>query len=265
MRVFAQALRQSRRTIAVLSLASAAFYLLVLFAASAFLRDSPNIGFFRDPPEAIEAFVGGSADFLSPAGWLASALAHPIVLALLTAAGLSVAAGAVATEVERGTIDLVLTRPVGRLRFLGAKAAAALVSITVVEAGGFVGVLVARVTVEGMDQLGVGEILRPFLVSWVLFAALTMVGILASSRMSLRSRAIGASVGLIVGWYFLNFVAQLIDGISWLRFASPFHYFRPAEILTDGSLGTKGLALVALGVVALGAALAVFARRDLTR
>lgn len=263
--VLRHALRQVRRSLVILPLAAGAFYYLVLFSSSSFVRIQPRSPFLRRPPRATEAFLGGPIDFLSPAGWLAAAMTHPISLALLAGAALSVAAGAVATEVERGTLDLVLARPVPRRSFLLAKAVASLVAVAAVEVGALVGVLVARATVARVGEVPLWDVGRAFLSAWLLFGALGMVGLLISARSSLRGRAIGLSVGVVVAWFFLRFVALLIDEVSGLRFASPFHYYRPAQLLQGEPLGWDPLVLLVLGAGALGLAVWWFARRDLSR
>lgn len=262
-RVFVHSLRLVSRTAAVLSIASGLFYYLVLFAFTSFIGGAENVPFFARPPKAMEAFLGGSADFFRPSGWLAVAMNHPITLALLTASAMVVAAGSVATEIERGTIDLVIARPVRRVPFLAGKAAAAIVTVTAAEVGGFAGVLVARLTVDRIGEIPLSEAAKAFAGSWVLFVALAMVGILASAHSSLRGRALGLSVGVVVAWYFMNFIALLIDGVSGMRYASPFHYFRAGEVLQGEALPDL-LVLVALGGAAIAAGLWWFARRDLT-
>lgn len=270
-RVLRHSMAQVGRTTIVLTLAAGAFHYLVLLASSAFLGNTPADflenapEFFTQPPEAVEAFLGGTVDFLSPQGWVASAMTHPITLALFTGAALSVAAGAVAAEVERGTVDLVLARPIGRVRFLLGKAVATVAVVTLVQGGALVGVLVATLTVERMSELGPADLWRPFLGSWLLFVALGMVGLMLSARSSLRSRAIGATVGVIVAWYFVNFIALLIDEVSGARYASPFHYFRPPDFLAGKSIGADAAVLSGLAVLALAAGLWWFSRRDLTR
>lgn len=263
--VFRQSLRQSARTLAILAAAAGLFFYLVLLSSSSFATHPQDSRFLQNPPKAIGAFLGGSVDFFHPSGWLAAAMNHPISLALFIGAAFSIAAGAVAAEIERGTIDLVLSRPVGRLRFLGAKAAAAAAAVALVEAGGMLGVVIARVTIRAVAPLTIGQIARAFGVSWVLFAAFAMVGTLVSARSSLRSRANGIGIGVLVGWFFMNFVALLFDGVSGMRFASPFHYFRPGDVIAGKPLVLDVVALGVLGAVALAAALWSFARRDLTR
>jgi ABC-2 type transport system permease protein len=269
--VLRQSVGQVGRSMVFLPLGAAAFHYLVLLASAAFLGDAPREAlenapeFFSQPPEAVEAFLGGSVDFFTPAGWVASAMTHPITLAVFTGAALSVAAGAVAAEVERGTVDLVLARPVGRVRFLLGKAGATVAAVTAAEAGALAGVLAATLTVERMNELTMGDLWRPFLGSWLLFVALGMVGLLLSARSSLRSRAIGMTVAIIVVWYFVNFIALLIDEISGARYASPFHYFRAADFLSGKSIAVDAVALAGLAGVALATALWWFSRRDLTR
>ncbi len=264
--VMRQSLRQVRRTIAVLTVGSGAFYYLVLLSSSSFLSDrrAGFAAFFKNPPKAISAFLGGSVDFFRPQGWLAAGMAHPVTISLLTGSALVVAAGAVATEVERGTIDLVLVRPVGRAPYLLGKAAASLATVTAAEIGGFLGVLVARATVSRIGEIALGDVLTVFLGSWALFSAFAMIALLASTRTGLRGRATGMAVGVVVGGFFLNFMALLIDAISGLRYLSPFHYFDPGELMT-GHGRWKLLVLAAAGAVALVAAVGSFARRDLTR
>lgn len=142
---------------------------------------------------------------------------------------------------------------------------ASLVAVTATEVGGFVGVGLARATVNRVDELGLAQSARSFAGSWVLFGALSMVALLVSAATSLRSRANGLAVGAIVGWFFVNFIALLIDAVSPMRYASVFHYFRPSDILGGRAFVADLLVLVAVAILALACALWWFARRDLTR
>lgn len=153
----------------------------------------------------------------------------------------------------------------GRFPFLVGKAAASVLTVTATEAGGLLGVLVARMTIHRVDEIPLSDTARAFAGSWVLFVALAMVGILVSAGSSLRGRALGGAVAIVVASFFLNFIALLIDGVSGLRFASPFHYFRPGEILTGSPLVAHLSVLAGLALVALAAGLCWFTPRDLTR
>ncbi len=265
-RVFRETVRQSGRTVAILSAGAGLFTYLVLFSSKSFLSEGSGFsGFFSDPPKAIQAFLGGSVNLLEPSGWVAAALTHPIMYALLTSAGVGIAAGSVATEVERGTIDLVLGRPVGRRPYLLAKAAAAVAAVTLVEAGALAGTLAARLTIDRLDEVGAVKIVGAFVSSWLLFTAIALVAVLVSARSSLRGRALGLAVGFVVGSFFLNFIALLVNGLAPLRFASVFHYYAPTRILSGTVPGMDLAVLAAVGVAALGVATWWFGRRDLSR
>jgi ABC-2 type transport system permease protein len=262
--VFAQSLRQVRKSLIAVGLGVAVFFYLILLSSSSFATDSGVQGFLREPPRAVEALMGGSVNFLHPSGWVAAGMSHLLTLSLFTASALMIASGAVATEVERGTIDLVLTRPVRRTSFLAGKAAASLVAVTFVEAMGFVSALIARLTIDKVDDVAVAELARAFLGSWLLFSGVAMVALLISALSSLRGRATGAGVGVVVAFFFVNFIALLIDQLYGLRFLSPFHYFRPAEVMMGDAMAALWV-LGALAVVAAATAMVTFASRDIRR
>jgi ABC-2 type transport system permease protein len=263
-RVCAQSLLQVRRSLIAVGVGAAAFFYLLLLSSSSFVTDMSIEGFLRNPPRAIQALMGGSFDFLRPSGWVATGMSHPLTLSMFTASALMIASGAVATEVERGTIDLVLTRPIRRRSFLAGKAVAAIVAVTFVEAMGLMSALVARVTIEKVDEVTIAELGRAFFGSWLLFSSFAMIAVLVSARSSLRGRAIGLSVGIVILSFFVNFMALLIDDLYGARFLSPFHYFRAVEVMAGDSLGSLWV-LVGLGALATMAALVTFSKRDIRR
>ncbi|HEY3260124.1 MAG TPA: ABC transporter permease subunit [Pseudonocardiaceae bacterium] len=263
--VFTHTLGRATRTTVSLCLGTASFFYIVLYGSSTFYGNSaPDIPWLRDPPRGMRAMLGGTADFLHAAGWLSTGMSHPITLALFTSGALTVAVGGVAGEIERGTIEFVLTRPVTRRRYLTAIAAAALVVVTAVQLSGLLVTLLARQTVDGVDQLGVAQVLRPFAGSWLLFAAISQVSLLVSATVSLRGRALALSAGFVVLSFFANFAAMMIDQLSGLRLASVFHYVQPATLLNGHGLTDLAMP-AAVGVVALAIALVLFGRRDIVR
>jgi ABC-2 type transport system permease protein len=264
--VLRQLTQQFGRTTLALCAGALAFFYLVLSSSAAFLSQaSGTVPFLRDPPRAMRALLGGAADFTSPAGWLVTAMAHPITLGLLTAAALTVATGAIAGEVERGTLDFVLTRPVSRGSYLGAVSAAAVLGVTAVELAAFLATLLARQTVDGVQDLDLSGVARVFLGSWVLFVALSAVAVLISANVGLRSRAVALSVGFTLLSFGINVVALMLDQLYPLRRLSLFHYFQPADLLDTPArldeLVVPGLVAVAATAVAAWS----FTRRDIAR
>ncbi|HEX2178674.1 MAG TPA: ABC transporter permease subunit [Actinomycetota bacterium] len=266
--VFRQALVLSRKTLIVACAGVAVMLYLSLAGTAAFAQDfaapGGGGGFFENPPKALEAITGGTLDFFSPIGWVSSAIMHPISLTLQTLAALTIAVS-VPTESERGTLDLVLSRPVSRPAYLRSKMAAAVVAVLLVELSGLISLLLARATLSDVDEVPLGAMVRMFATAACLFVAFSMVAFLISSRSSLRARALGLSVGVVVGAFFVNFLGLLFDGAGFLRYLSPFYYFAPADILRGAAPGFHPAVLLAIAAAALLAALRLFSARDLTR
>jgi ABC-2 type transport system permease protein len=263
--VLTRVLRQTVRTAVALCAGTFAFFYLVLTASSSFLSDATfNVPFLRDPPRAMQALFGGSIDFLHAEGWLVTALAHPITLALFTAAALTVPA-TIATEVERGTIDFVLSRPIRRSSYILAITAASLILVTAAHLSALFTTLLARQTISGVHDLSVGGLLRVFLGSWTIFAAISLVAVLISANSSLRSRAVGLSVGIVILSFLINVAALMLDQLYSLRRLSLFHYFQAAKVLDSTSELPDLIVPGAIGLIALLAAVLSFSKRDIVR
>jgi ABC-2 type transport system permease protein len=264
---FRHATRHTVRTAIILAIGLGLFYWVIMFSSASFIGKpgEPIPSFFSKPPRAISAFTGGSADFLHAQGWLATGMVHPVVLALLTVGAFIVSTGSGATELERGTLDLILSRPVKRRSYLASRAAASLVILTIVEIGGLIGMLISRSSVRGARALSLRDIFIAFGLQWLLFATFSMIALAIFARAHLRSRALGVAVGIVVGTFFVNFVSLLFDSTYWMRFFTPFHYFGAARAVNHEPYLTDTFVLAAIGVVATIIALRSFATRDLTR
>ena len=264
---FRFAIRHSIRSAAFLALGLGLFYWVTLLSSSSFLGDGdqPLPEFLTEPPRTLQALIGGSGDFLSPTGWLASGMLHPIVLALTSMGALMVVAGTGSAELERGTLDLVLSRPITRRAYLISRASAGLMLLTLVVVGGLTGTLISRVVVDRVDQLPIGKTVMGFGAMWLLYAGFAMIGLWIFARSHLRSRALGAVIAVVVLSFFVNFVSLLFDVLSWLGYLSPFHYFNIANIIEGRGFVGHMVVLAGISVGAGALALWEFERRDLTR
>ncbi|MEU3571815.1 amino acid adenylation domain-containing protein [Kitasatospora sp. NPDC036755] len=124
------ALHRRRRMLLSLLLGMVVFETLIVVIAGT-VPTGDLFGERRTPPGAFKAFSGSNGDvsIASYPGLLGAGLTHPFWIALqLTVIG-SLGAAAVAADVESGTIELLMTRPVSRRRLL-AERAGALVAAT---------------------------------------------------------------------------------------------------------------------------------------
>lgn len=268
LRVFLQTVRLGRKTLIVACLGVVAFMYVTVLGSSTLIEDfgvgAEAGGFLRNPPKAVEALTGGSMDFFSPVGWISSAIMHPITLTLQTMAALTMVLS-LPTEAERGTLDLILSRPISRTSYLLSKAGAALLAVFLVQLSGLATVLFARATLGFSGDIAVSGVLRLFTGTLALFLTFAMICLLISARSSLRSRALGMSVGVVVGSFFLNFLGLLFEQVEFIRYLSPFYYLGPSNLMMDSSGLGKLLVLLAAAGAALTGAVAAFRTRDLTR
>lgn len=199
----------------------------------------------------------------SPAGVLAFGWNHPVVHALLTAVAITLAARAIAGEVENGAIELVLAQPLSRARYFAAHALFALGALSAAIAAGLAGTVIGQwafsVPAFGLSRLG------------ALFANLLLLQ-LAIYALTLLASAFGREAGRValVG-VLVAVLSFLVNAIAMLwskaEFAKPFSlhgYFDPRVILVQDRLAVSSVVvLAAVAAIAMGAAFVRFERRDL--
>ncbi|MGW2402313.1 ABC transporter permease subunit [Kitasatospora sp. NPDC001664] len=262
------ALHRRRRMLVALALGMVLFEALIVVITGTLSPMQLFAGGGKTPPGAFKAFSGsaGEVSIASYPGLLGAGLVHPFWIAMqLTAIG-SLAA-AVAADVESGTLELLMVRPVSRARLLGERTAALLLVTLALN-------LAATLTVAAGVALS-PDLHREVPVTGVFVAGLLGFGFslcmtgpaLAVSAVARgRAQVIGTVIAFGAIGFALNFVALAWSPASPLRYASPFHYYTPGDALADGTVPWASLALLCLiGAVGIGAAFALLARRDLAR
>ena len=214
-------------------------------------------------PPALRA-LAGSADIATPTGYAGSAYLHPVALAVQAAVAISMAA-APAREAEDGTAELLLSRPLPPHRWLAAHALAMVTGLMVVVAGGYLGGLVAALTVDDLAPVDPGPLALALLAGFACFLAVGGVTLLVASLVRTGARAVGWATGFLLISYAVDYLSQVWSIAEPLGPLSIFHYLDPPAVLGSGSLGGEDvLALLGLAAVTAAAALVLVERRDLT-
>jgi ABC-2 type transport system permease protein len=199
----------------------------------------------------------------SPQGMLAFGWSHPITHALVTAVSITLAARAIAGEVEHGAIELILAQPMSRARYFAAHATFGIGAITAVTLAGILGSVIGRQLFD-LAPIGPAD-------AWRLTTNLVLLQS-AVYAMTLLLSAFGRENGQVaLGGVLLAVVSYLIEVISsmWSRvtFLHPFalhSYYNPRRILTEGQLPPGSLTVLTSFILITGAAAFVrFRRRDL--
>jgi ABC-2 type transport system permease protein len=212
------------------------------------------------PPQFAQ-FGGG--DIFSLTGAVALGFVHPIAVGLNLVFALGYAATAVAGERQRGTLEVLLSRPLSRRRVYLTLAIAGAVFVAVTIAALTAGGLVGSTITGRTEELGVGNLPILWLNGTLLFWAFGAIALLASVSFDRLTPAIGISLAIVLVSYFLDVLGSLWPDAKWLQPYSLFYYVDAKADLAGMPDASDFVVLAVVIAVAVGAALMVFPRRDL--
>ncbi|MFB7470783.1 ABC transporter permease subunit [Kitasatospora sp. NPDC056184] len=260
------ALHRRRRMLLSLVLGMVVFEALIVVITGT-VPPADLFGGTANPPDAFKAFSGSNGDvsIASYPGLLGAGLTHPFWIALqLTAIG-ALGAAAVAADVESGTIELLMTRPVSRRRLLAERTAALAAASVLLNAAATATVAVGvALSPDLRAAVPIGGVFAAGLLGCGFTLCLTGPVLAVSAVSRRRAHVVGAAVAIGAVGFALNFVALAWEPAAPLRYLSPFHYYTPGDALAHGTVPWSSLAvLCAAGVAGLVAAFALLDRRDL--
>ena len=209
--------------------------------------------------------LGGQAMDFSTAAIEMAFWNHPFVLLIFAIWAIARGSVAVAGEIEKGTMDLVLSRPVGRSAFLTSQVLTAILGLVLMASSMVAGNLIGSHYHSLIAPASAATLSKPALnlvaFGWAIFGYTFVLSTVDLARW--RPNLIGSVVTLA------GFIALVLSNIpqldlKWLAKFSIFKAYDPVEVVVKGAnlafnaglLGLIGLVGVALGFV-------FFARRDL--
>jgi ABC-2 type transport system permease protein len=229
---------------------------------------------FRGTGQIIQTIMGGEMIHLNnPMEMLTIAYVHPFTQICFCVWAIGRAAGALAGEMDKGTMELLLAQPISRRQVVLSHLAADLVMIPLLC------LFIIAGTALGVRAIGLREVEVErfagalFNVAALLFAiggytlALSAIG-------RFRWRVMSVALGVTLVQFLVNLLGQLWDVLEPWRQLTVFYYYQPQAIIlhqhwTAHSVfwpfGDVHVVAVLLIVGALGYAVALeaFAQRDL--
>jgi ABC-2 type transport system permease protein len=212
-------------------------------------------------PDAFLRLLG--ADPFSLDGAVALGAVHPIALALQVVYPVGFAAAAIAGERQRGTLEVLLARPLSRRTVFATLLLALLGFGCLTTAAQLGGTVLGAVAYGVAGQLDAAQLAFLGLDTALLLAALAALSLAASASFDRLGPPIAFGVTVVLLGYVLEVLGTLWPDAAFLQPLSPFHYLRPLEVLAGRGEPSD---LVVLAVVAaLGTAFGLwrFPRRDL--
>jgi hypothetical protein len=210
-----------------------------------------------------EFFNFGSGSIFTLPGVLTLGLQHPLAIAFIGIFAVGSTVGAIAGERERGTLEVLLARPLPRRALYVTVGVAVVIMISLVLAallfGQMTGVAIERLGGE-LDLVQMPLVFVNGLLLWGAFAAF---GLAASVSFDRLAPALGLTMAYLLINYFLEILGSLWRDVAWSQQYSLFHHFNPGNILTGKTDLFDFIVLVGAIVVPVAYALIVFPRRDL--
>jgi ABC-2 type transport system permease protein len=259
--LFGHLWRSQRTKLAIVSLAIAAWSVFLPIIYSSFgpqIKQIVDSGIF---PKELMNFGGG--DPFSLGGSIALGYIHPIAIILIAIFAVGFSTTAVAGERQRGTLEVILARPVSRRTLYVTLLVALVLFLGIVLAASIAGTIIGSTLAGVFSELPTSRLPLLWLNGMLLWVAIGAIGLAASVSFDRLTPAIGVTLAIVIVSYFLEILGSLWSDAKGLQSYSIFHYLTAKDDLA-GTTDAAGLALLAaVALVAIGWALVVFPRRDL--
>jgi ABC-2 type transport system permease protein len=194
---------------------------------------------------------------------------HPFIVLLIAIWAINRGSSAVAAEVERGTLDMILSRPISRSAYLASGVCIALFGLAILSAAIFAGASIAVRYNVLRETPSAWALLWPALNLGALGLPIYGYTLLASSIDQVRWRPTTIGSVLTLGGFIAfviasNPVFRDRSWRPWLERVSIFKAFDPVELVTDGQSFQFNVSLLAgIAATAITLAFVAFAVRDL--
>jgi len=259
--IFGQTLAWQRLRWIIVSIAIFGWGILIPVVYAKFsdvIRNLANSGAF---PEELLSFGSGSLFTLPGAVTLGTQ--HPLVLAMIGIFAIGATSTAIAGERQRGTLEVLLARPISRTTVYASITAGLLLVVAAVLFAFLAGFVVGAAIQGVLNELPLEHMPMVLLNGFLLWGTFSTFGLAASVSFDRPGPAIGLTLAYLIVNYFFEILGSLWQEAEWTQEFSLFHHFQPTEILT-GALDPIDLVILGIAfVLPIAYALVVFPRRDL--
>lgn len=267
LKIFNRTIRDGKLGLLIYVVAAVVFLLMYVALFPSIQEKSANFNQILDayPKEMMKAFnVEISAlSFNNLQSFLSMEYFSMVWPIMAIALVVSLAASALAGEIEKGTIVFLLGQPITRLNLFWAKYLAGLFSLVVF----IIGSILVTIPLAGIYNVDVvaKNYLIVSILAFLFGGAIFSIGFFFSALLSEKGRVAFLTVGLVLVMYVLNIIANLKESLADLKYGSFFYYFDFKSAVVDGKINLESL-LVFGGVIIVFTLLAalIFQKRDIS-
>lgn len=237
-----------------------------------FLRET----LFQGPGKIIQALLGGETIKLDRAiDMMSISYVHPLTQAILCIWAVGRGAGAIAGELDRGTMELLLAQPIRRSQVVLAHFLVDWITMPILCLCVWVGTYYGTWLVGFQDATAPAQFVDPWRFvpalgnMLLLMFALLGITLAISAHGRFRGRTLGLAIVAVLVQFLLNVVGQLWEPAEWTRHFTVFYYYQPQPIILNPTWWKESASwlrlgvLGAVGLLGYGLALWTFCRRDL--
>ena len=178
--------------------------------------------------------------------------------------GIFYGASLVSREIDKNTLDLMLSLPISRTRFLSEKFLVYLSNTIFIPISAITITFILHYTInEDFDTI---SFIYASLAYWLLFVAVGTISLFMGTVFLDSTKSYVASGIVILSMWILQRVAGLVSSLKDFQYFSIFYYINGASILKNGIESAYGDIVLALvvSIIFYIASLMVFNSRDLT-
>jgi ABC-2 type transport system permease protein len=218
-------------------------------------------------PPALQAFTRARPEFLALsglAGYLSLGFTYPLYLVLSGVAVIGFAARSLAGEMDRGMIQIPLSRLISRQAVYMSRLLGVVVICALLAVAGPLGMVAGMLYARPNGEFTYAHLGAVALSGLALFWAIGGLSLWGSAIASTAGRVVAWTISLLVISYFVDYFAGIWAPLRAIQFLSLFSYYDPTRALVSGQANLSDVAtLSVVGAVAAVAGLVNFTRRDL--
>jgi len=253
--------------IAPLWLFVGAVIFLMQIAVCAIVHDNESVQVFLKfldlMPSMLKTALGGEMlQAGNTPGLIAIGYQHPLVLLLYMLFAVGTPTMLLTREVQQGTMELILSRPVTKTQVYLCAGIVTLVGMLALTLVMFLGTVTATSLYDFGEPIPLDLFFRIAVNGGLLAAAAGAIALLAAGAFGGRNISVGATVAFLVVNYFMWMVAQWWPPMSFLRPVTLFNYVDGVQLFAGWPLGDMTV-LAAITLTATFAGGMLWKQRDL--
>ncbi len=216
-------------------------------------------------PENIKALLGENAFSMATVeGASTLGLNHPLVLVILSLGAIMIPSQHIAGEIETGTLELILSFPVKRIKLLlNLYVSGAAILFFII----FCALCSSLLSINIFHQLTFEMFIKMSQICfnlWLLFVFIMSLTMVLSS-FEKEGNKVGIRVaGIVLFFYLLHYLSSMWDAIQFIKPFNIFTYYQPGTLMNDQrSLLLHFIVLSSLILLCLVISIYQFNRRDI--